>query len=31
VLSEVVARYQGTIIKTIGDEVLCTFGTAEQP
>jgi class 3 adenylate cyclase len=30
VLSEVVARYQGTIIKTIGDEVLCTFGTAEQ-
>ncbi|HPI92410.1 MAG TPA: adenylate/guanylate cyclase domain-containing protein [Deltaproteobacteria bacterium] len=30
VLSEVVARHSGTIIKTIGDEVMCTFENAEQ-
>lgn len=28
-LSGVIARYRGTIIKTIGDEVMCTFQDAE--
>ena len=28
-LSEVTARHQGTVIKTIGDEVMCTFPDAE--
>ncbi len=28
-LSDVTARYKGTVIKTIGDEVMCTFPTAE--
>jgi len=27
-LSEVTAKYQGTVIKTIGDEIMCTFPTA---
>jgi class 3 adenylate cyclase len=30
VLSEVTAKYQGTVIKTIGDEVMCTFPTADD-
>lgn len=29
VLTEVVQRYDGTVVKTIGDEVLCTFTTAD--
>ena len=28
VLSEVTEKYQGTVIKTIGDEIMCTFPTA---
>lgn len=28
-LSEVTARYKGTVIKTIGDELMCTFPDAE--
>lgn len=28
-LGEVVARYKGTIIKVIGDEIMCTFDDAE--
>lgn len=27
-LSDVIARHRGTIIKTIGDEIMCTFGHA---
>jgi class 3 adenylate cyclase len=30
VLSEVTVKYQGTVIKTIGDEVMCTFPTADD-
>jgi adenylate cyclase len=30
VLSEVIAQHQGTIIKTIGDEVMCTFACADH-
>lgn len=29
-LFEVVHRYNGRVIKTIGDEIMCTFGDAEQ-
>ncbi|MBN2297327.1 MAG: adenylate/guanylate cyclase domain-containing protein [Deltaproteobacteria bacterium] len=29
VISEAVARHKGTIVKTIGDEVMCTFAAAE--
>lgn len=29
-LSKIIVRNQGEIIKTIGDEVMCRFGTAEQ-
>ena len=29
-LSEVTVKYQGTVIKTIGDEVMCTFPTAND-
>ena len=29
-LSEVTVKYQGTVIKTIGDEILCTFPTAND-
>ncbi len=29
-ISDVVERYQGTVIKTIGDEVMCTFKKAEE-
>jgi adenylate cyclase len=29
-LSEVTVKYQGTVIKTIGDEVMCTFPTASD-
>ena len=29
-LSEVTAKYQGTVIKTIGDEIMCTFPTANE-
>ena len=29
-LSDVIARHNGTIIKTIGDEVMCTFDQAGQ-
>jgi adenylate cyclase len=28
-LGDVVARYKGTVIKTIGDEIMCTFDDAE--
>jgi adenylate cyclase len=28
-LSDVAARYKGTVIKTIGDEIMCTFEDAE--
>ncbi|MEM7466534.1 MAG: adenylate/guanylate cyclase domain-containing protein [Pseudomonadota bacterium] len=28
-LSDVVGRYDGTVIKTIGDEIMCTFPSAE--
>ncbi|MFY0665467.1 MAG: adenylate/guanylate cyclase domain-containing protein [Natronospirillum sp.] len=28
-LAEVVARYKGTVIKVIGDEIMCTFDDAE--
>jgi len=28
VLSDVTEKYQGTVIKTIGDEIMCTFPTA---
>ena len=27
VLSEVTEKYEGTVIKTIGDEIMCTFPT----
>ena len=30
VLSEVTEKYQGTVIKTIGDEIMCTFPTAND-
>ncbi len=30
VLSEVTVKYQGTVIKTIGDEIMCTFPTAND-
>jgi adenylate cyclase len=30
VISEIISQYQGKIIKTIGDEVMCTFGSAYQ-
>jgi class 3 adenylate cyclase len=30
VLSQVTAKYQGTVIKTIGDEIMCTFPTAND-
>jgi adenylate cyclase len=29
-LSEVTAKYQGTVIKTIGDEIMCTFPAADD-
>ncbi len=29
-LSKVTAKYQGTVIKTIGDEIMCTFPTAND-
>jgi len=29
-LSDVTAKYQGTVIKTIGDEIMCTFPTADD-
>lgn len=29
-LSRVCARFDGTVIKTIGDEIMCTFPTAEK-
>ncbi len=29
-LSGVVSRYEGTVIKTIGDEIMCTFPGADQ-
>ena len=29
-LAEVTAKYQGTVIKTIGDEIMCTFPTAND-
>jgi adenylate cyclase len=28
--SDVTARYHGTVIKTIGDEIMCTFPTADE-
>ncbi|WP_027848944.1 adenylate/guanylate cyclase domain-containing protein [Marinospirillum minutulum] len=28
-LTEVINRYQGTVIKTLGDEIMCTFDNAE--
>ena len=30
VLSDIISRHQGKIIKTIGDEVMCTFASAYQ-
>jgi adenylate cyclase len=30
ILSGTISRHQGTIIKTIGDEVMCTFASASQ-
>ncbi len=30
VMSEQIAKHQGVIIKTIGDEIMCTFGSADQ-
>lgn len=30
VMSEQTTRFSGTVIKTIGDEIMCTFGSAEQ-
>ena len=30
VLARVVKEHQGTVIKTIGDEIMCTFPTAEE-
>jgi len=30
ILSEVTAKYQGTVIKTMGDEIMCTFPTAND-
>ncbi len=30
VISDIISQYQGKIIKTIGDEVMCTFGSAYQ-
>ena len=29
-LSDVTAKHQGTVIKTIGDEIMCTFPTANE-
>ena len=29
-LSEVTAKYQGTVVKTIGDELMCTFPTTDH-
>lgn len=29
-LSDITLRYKGTVIKTIGDEIMCTFPTAEN-
>lgn len=29
-IAEVVERYSGTVIKTIGDEIMCTFSSAED-
>lgn len=29
-LSEITGRYEGTVIKEIGDEIMCTFGSASQ-
>jgi len=29
-VSEVIAKHQGTVVKTIGDEVMCRFDTADQ-
>ncbi len=29
-MSESIAKYDGTVIKTIGDEIMCTFPTAER-
>lgn len=29
-ISEVIVRYNGTVIKTIGDEIMCTFDSAED-
>lgn len=29
-IAEVIGRYNGTVIKTIGDEIMCTFNTAED-
>ena len=29
-LSEVTVQHQGTVIKKIGDEIMCTFPTANQ-
>jgi len=29
-LTEVITRHNGTVIKTIGDELMCTFPTAEE-
>ena len=30
VMTEQVAKYSGTVIKTIGDEIMCTFPSANQ-
>ena len=30
IMTAVLPEYQGTLIKTVGDEVMCTFPTAEQ-
>ncbi len=29
-IAEVIGRYNGTVIKTIGDEIMCTFNSAED-
>ena len=30
ILRQITDRYRGTVIKTIGDEIMCTFGSAED-
>ena len=30
VMTDVINRNQGTVIKTIGDEIMCTFATAYE-